>query len=499
MMSVVWENSSDVIGLSIKKSAGGVITLLSPTFLKLYNDSDCNNHNSSSSSSSNDNDNSDDGGGYNGGSSKSQFEISSKGAAFELDAKYFTSSNDNDNNDGTKDNNDNQDKDNNDQSHHQPTKILPSSVSEVEFGNMMDSAKRMMDGVTSTGSSSPKKEELGPISELVVKAWRLKNDTNMLLHDLVRKRNDIEETIRCEANITRLEENALVIVVRNISERFHRFEAEKKAVSETTARKKDAAVNRFTRHEVKNGLLAAIGLCDNLKECLQSNNNKSEIEGNKDDRDTTEKRILFDLDKTLHEILDTVLAEAMARDVIHEVYEPKHERVNITQLIQTTSNNTVTADSMERFPIVTEPSPLPDMELDPQLLKYIHRNATSNACKYGKRGGIVLTEIKWDREEGVLYMNVINLPGNKHDEILKLGNLASEIIFSPARRLSIHSDSKSNVTTASHSSGDGAWVMHKCAKTLGGNCDIKVRTEVYSKYYFYGSISCTSLILASSL
>ena len=61
-----------------------------------------------------------------------------------------------------------------------------------------------------------------------------------------------------------------MIVVRDISERFRRFEAEKKVISETTARLKDAAANRFTRHEVKNGLLAAIGLCDSLNEGVES-------------------------------------------------------------------------------------------------------------------------------------------------------------------------------------------------------------------------------------
>lgn len=255
----------------------------------------------------------------------------------------------------------------------------------------------------------------------------------------------------------------------------------KKAISETTARKKDAAVNRFTRHEVKNGLLAAIGLCDNLKEYYHV------------DSDTKEQQVLLELDKTLHEILDTVLAEAMARDVIHEVYEHKHERVNIAQLIQNTSNNT--AESIARFPIVTEPSPLPDMELDPQLLKYIHRNATSNACKYGKRGGTVLTEIKWDKEKGMLYMNVSNLPGTKHEEILKLGKLASKIIFSPARRLTIHS--ASNTATASHSSGDGAWVMHKCAKTLGGDCDIKF-FEDKTIFTFYCPVTASNDIKSNN-
>lgn len=70
---------------------------------------------------------------------------------------------------------------------------------------------------------------------------------------------DGERSIQCdETKITKLETIAVVIVLRDISERFQRFKAEKQLVIEVTERKKDAEANRFTRHEVKNGLLAAI-------------------------------------------------------------------------------------------------------------------------------------------------------------------------------------------------------------------------------------------------
>lgn len=446
MMSVVWENSSDVIGLSIQKSTGDVVTLLSPTFLKLYaknwNFKDLDNTNKEVDETE--------------FLLNSNIVHSSKGAAFELDAKYFTS-----NIDLSSGN----------------SNIIPSNVFEVEFGSNLHSFDANFSNKDDASSMNSKasKEDLVPISELVVKAWQSRNGTNMLLHDLDRVRDNVKETIRCEANITKLEENALVIVVRNISERFHRFEAEKKAVSETTARMKDAAANRFTRHEVKNGLLAAIGICDSLKESVfKGVDSQGEF-------DNHGKRSLLELDIILHEILETVLAETMARDVIHEVYAPKQERVSVVELIQNTMN--VSASAANRFPVVTEPSPFPDLALDPQLLKYIHRNAMSNACKYGKQGGEVLTDIKFDDVNGMLQLNVVNLPGNEHDEILKLGSMASEMIFSPSRRLSIHS-----VNDSTHSSGDGAWVMLKCAKTLGGHCDIKVCKVMYpstNNFLFY--------------
>ena len=39
MIGVVWENSSDVICISVKDASGGVTTLLSPTYVRLYSES----------------------------------------------------------------------------------------------------------------------------------------------------------------------------------------------------------------------------------------------------------------------------------------------------------------------------------------------------------------------------------------------------------------------------------------------------------------------------
>jgi signal transduction histidine kinase len=302
--------------------------------------------------------------------------------------------------------------------------------------------------------------------------------------------------IRCEANISIMEDNVMVIVVRDISERFRRFEVEKNVISETTARRKDAAANRFTRHEVKNGLLAAIGLCDSLADfSMASNtiqNDNPEVKKNNPGLKKEPFNIALasavhlpndnshyvsELGKTLKEILDTVLAEAMARDVIHEVYEPKLEKVDLPLLLAIAANPPPNDARSKRYLIHTNISPLPEFSLDPQLWKYIHRNAVSNACKYGKASGTVTTELHWDELNKILKMDVINLPGKNHEEIMKLGDKASELIFSPRKRLSVHTAvDGNNHVSASHSAGDGAWIMHKCAKTLGGECTIKVRS-----------------------
>lgn len=375
-----------------------------------------------------------------------------------------------------------------------------------------------------TGYAAPetpdiRPEEFSSVAELVVRAWDLDATETLLMQDLVLLHQAEEHIIRCEAKVTRLEENALVIVVRDISERFRRFEAEKKVIHETTAREKDAEANRFTRHEVKNGLLAAIGLCDSLRDTLVDKNSLSSTPiagGNLVSNNTmlaTEKlgqllslrgslatlqkkpvssgghnpadlatdlgRCISELDKTLHEVLDTILAEAMARDVIHEVYEPKLEKVDIKGILCGSNLNVFKESRLERFPFLTHPNPLPQFAFDPQLLKYIHRNAISNGCKYGKKGGLVLTELHYDAKQGMFQMDVVNLPGEHHDKLVAMGDAASVAVFSPRKRL--HSEFSENKNRSefieSHSSGDGAWIMTKCAKTLGGECSIKFESN----------------------
>jgi two-component sensor histidine kinase len=241
----------------------------------------------------------------------------------------------------------------------------------------------------------------------------------------------------------------------------------KKILSLKLRQDRDAEANRFTRHEVKNGLLAAIGLCDSLSETAAGEQKKELFLG-----EITSS--VIELDKTLREILDTVLSEAMARDIISEIYQPQLERVDFNEVLSMKGN---VSDAMSakgpRFSVITYPSPLPMFFFDQQLLRFIHHNAVSNACKYGKKGGAVQTVVHFDALQQRIQMNVINLPGSGHEEILKLGSEAKEIVFHAGQRLHIHKaegSEQSGVMT--HSAGDGAWIMRKCAKTLGGECMI---------------------------
>ena len=344
------------------------------------------------------------------------------------------------------------------------------------------------------------------MAQLIAKAWHPQDKETLLMHELY---GDDERVIQCEAKMTKLDNHAVVIVLRDISERYQRFEAEKQLVIEVTERKKDAQANRFTRHEVKNGLLAAIGLVDSLKESMDGTEatssaafgdymarrkrgvpqiteefavNQGTVTRSTSDLSLTSSEggdrprgasnvshCMAELDSTLREILDTVLSEAMARDVVHEVYEPRKERIDVPFVLYGGSGST------ERFPLHLVPSPFPQMLLDPQLLRYIHRNAVSNACKYGEQGGQVTTEIFYHDDKKEFQMNVINLPGDGHEGLVNLDEEAVKSVFLASTRL--HDSSGGSFRTmdeslVSGSAGDGAWVMQKCANALGGMCSI---------------------------
>ena len=88
-----------------------------------------------------------------------------------------------------------------------------------------------------------------------------------------------------------------------MSDRIRRLQAEHKLAVEAS---------RFTRHEVKNGLLAGIYQCDSMKDKIRHDSiQKTEMK-------VPLEESLGELEVTLHDVLETVLSEAMAREVVHE-------------------------------------------------------------------------------------------------------------------------------------------------------------------------------------
>ena len=420
MMSVVWESSSDVLVISVKSLSGSATTIVSPTFVHMLDRS------------------------QGGSGTRLDGPVNHRSLVFDLNAESI-----------------------------QPDNAMGehsnANMYDIDFSRISLQPSWPLDNDDSDegahGSSFATDGETTAMAQLVARAWRSPRMETLILHDLIRQRGNFTTLIPCEAKVTHLDDTAVVVVVRDVSERYKRFEAEKRVVSEMTARQKDAEANRFTRHEVKNGLLAAIGLCDSLSETVAGEHIH---EWNKDEISSS----VIELDKTLREILDTVLSEAMARDVINEIYQPQNERVDFNEAL---CMKGYVVDTMSgkgpRFPLITYPSPLPTFFFDPQLLRFVHRNAVSNACKYGKKGGVVQTMVHYNALEQRIRMNVINLPGSGHEEILKLGSEANEMVFGAGQRLHIHrAEGREQNGIVTHSAGDGAWIMRKCAKTLGGEC-----------------------------
>lgn len=112
---------------------------------------------------------------------------------------------------------------------------------------------------------------------------------------------------------------------------------------------------------------------------------------------------------------------------------------------------------------------MPYLLLDPQLVKYIHRNAISNSCKYGKQEGVVATNIHYAKATQRLQIEVINEPGPGHSLLRSMGKEATDAVFKQGSRLHNALEADDKLV----SSGDGAWIMQKCAKTLGGSCSIQ--------------------------
>lgn len=76
-------------------------------------------------------------------------------------------------------------------------------------------------------------------------------------------------------------------------------------------------------------------------------------------------------------------------------------------------------------------------------------------------------------------MEVTNLPGTGHAELQTLDEETVDSIFSPGTQLSATRSSLSVQAEMirNDSSGNGAWIMQKCAEALGGKCSMRFEKE----------------------
>jgi len=345
---------------------------------------------------------------------------------------------------------------------------------------------------------SSDQRNIASMAKLLAKSWHFNSRESLVMHDLYGETSTGElRTIQCEAKITKLANDAVVVVLRDISERFHRFETEKQLIVAVTERKKDSEASRFARDEVKDSLEAAIGMVDSIKNTMESPNGmemngetiiNASVETVQSDNQAQGSRALGKahipldfsgcmrkLDEKLREVLDTLMTEAMTRDVVNEMYQPQNEITDIRSLLSKT-NHMASSDVDDRFPIFESMDPFPKILIDPDLVCLFHRHAVSNAVKYGKPGGVVQTRLAYETKNKQLLISVTNQPGNNHAVLVEMNEDETAKIFSAGTSLKVNNrpvDKASDDLFAKTPAGDGAWIMQKCAMTMGGQCTIK--------------------------
>jgi alkyl hydroperoxide reductase subunit AhpC len=270
--------------------------------------------------------------------------------------------------------------------------------------------------------------------------------------------------IDVEINVSKMGYHTLSIG-RDITDRIKRHEAEKALAIETTTRNKDADANRWVRHEVKNSLLEHIIHIDSI---IQTNKLAVEDNSYKDiqfhNRMVDRLNILYtDVEHTLQ----TILSDAMAKDIINGEYKAKKEKCDIMSIIKNIK--------CDRYKWVIVPRHIPSIISDKQLIFYIIRNALSNANKYGQQWGDITVKISIINN--MLEIRVINYPGEQHEKLLMLEN--PNIIFNKGIRLhkKIFVEPFNETTINSKSSGDGAWIIKTCSELCGGNSSIRFESD----------------------
>lgn len=116
--------------------------------------------------------------------------------------------------------------------------------------------------------------------------------------------------------------------------------------------------------------------------------------------------------------------------------------------------------------------------MDRQLLRYIYRNAISNACKFGRKDGVVNTRVNYDSHLQLLTMQIINLPGVGHEKLCKLSAAEAEKIFEKNTKLKATQESETDGAAPNDdSTGNGAWIMKKVRMRCLGFTSLFIRCD----------------------
>jgi len=252
--------------------------------------------------------------------------------------------------------------------------------------------------------------------------------------------------------------SSCVVVLRDMTSQDRLFEMEREALSASIERLKDEEANRFTRHEVKNGVLSAISQVDAVQSEVRSGISLEQLDP-----------LLGALKVGLSQTLENVLSQALARDVVHGNYIPRRTRCNIAEVLAAEAKKCSGNAQGDRFVIKVIPDEgLPSIDVDRQLIALVYRNAISNACRYGKLNGRIVTEVDLGRD--MLVIRVINEPGCGHEHLCELSE--SSDVFNKGSRLHPALALSNEEDSVIVSKGDGGWIMKRCIDCMDGTCDI---------------------------
>lgn len=206
-----------------------------------------------------------------------------------------------------------------------------------------------------------------------------------------------------EASVTESSDDlARVVCLRNVTDRIRAQEAEKQLLSTKVARERDDEANRFNRHEVKNCIIASMERVKSIQSIHKCAVSDGQVPAGT--YANSVESLLDDMDSSLSQTLETVLMQAMAREVCNGVYQPRPAPAKVDDVLR----NIIGMDTKGIDPVVVD-GRLPTVSLDVRLLQHIFRNAHSNARKYGRKNAVVRTVLSHSDQE--LTMQVINERG----------------------------------------------------------------------------------------
>lgn len=163
------------------------------------------------------------------------------------------------------------------------------------------------------------KSKVLSLTDMLSRAWHA-TDESVFEHETV----SLNGNSYFEIRVTKSDVSSIIVLIRDVSERYERHEAEKKGAYETSEREIDDQANRFAKHEIKNGLLGAIEVCELLGGQICGDFNKLQkpkISSKESLAASLAARFenVAELDTMLHEILDIILADTVSSFLVAEI------------------------------------------------------------------------------------------------------------------------------------------------------------------------------------